>query len=151
MLRKGFLAFMMVSAISLANPVKIVFDVHTGNDAKFQFIMNNLKNLTHNTGENPKNLQLYLVFYGPAIKYMLNSLDKTVFAKDKTLANNLMDYQMQLQVYQQEGIVHFRVCHESLNAYHISPKDVVSFAKVIPAGILELAKLEHEGYAYIRP
>jgi hypothetical protein len=151
MLKKGILAFMMMGALALANPVKIVFDVHTGSDAKFQFIMNNLRNLTHNTGNNPKNLQLYLVFYGPAIKYMLNSLDNTPFTKDTNLANNLMDMQMQLQAYQQEGVVHFRVCHESLNAYHISPKDVVSFAKVVPAGILEIAKLEREGYAYIRP
>jgi len=30
MLKKGILAFMMISTLALANPVKIVFDVHTG-------------------------------------------------------------------------------------------------------------------------
>jgi hypothetical protein len=62
MLKKGILAFMMISTLALANPVKIVFDVHTGNDAKFQFIMNNLRNLTHNTGNNPKNSRFTLFF-----------------------------------------------------------------------------------------
>jgi intracellular sulfur oxidation DsrE/DsrF family protein len=151
MLKKGIVAFMMMGTLALANPVKMVFDVHTVSDARFHLVMNNLRNAIHDTGNNPKNLQIYVVFYGPGIKYMLNSLDNTPFAKDTKLANNLMDLQMQLQAYQQEGVVHFRVCHESLNAYHISPKDVVSFAKVVPAGILEIAKLEHEGYAYVRP
>lgn len=151
MFKKGLITIFIFGSVALAEPIKIVFDVHSGNDAKFAFIMNNLRNLTHNVNNNPKKLQLYMVFYGPAIKYMLNSLDNTPFAKDTNLSNNLMDYQMMLQSYKDQGIVHFRVCHESLNAFHVSSKDVVSFAKVVPAGILEIAKLEHKGYAYIRP
>ncbi len=147
----GFLTLLALQLSVLANPIKIVFDVHSGNDANFQFIMNNLHNLTKSVNHDPKKLQIVLVFYGPGIKYMLNDLSNTPFAKDKNLENNLMDYQMMLQSYKDEGIVHYHVCHKSLNAFHVSPKDVVSFARVVPAGILDIATLEEKGYAYIRP
>lgn len=153
-MKKFFMMVLGLLAIQysiLAKPIKIVFDVHTGNDANFQFIMNNLNNLTKSVNQDPKKLQIVLVFYGPGIKYMLNDLSNTPFSKDKNLENNLMDYQMMLQSYKEEGIVHYHVCHKSLNAFHVSPKDVVSFAKVVPAGILDIAKLEEKGYAYIRP
>ena len=45
--------------------------------------------------------------------------------------------------------VEFRVCHASLYSLHISSGDLYSYMKVVPAGILQLAKKQMQGYAYI--
>lgn len=45
----------------------------------------------------------------------------------------------------------FLVCGNALKAHEISEEDVPSFLEVVPAGVVELAKKQDLGYAYIRP
>jgi len=48
--------------------------------------------------------------------------------------------------------VEFRVCHNTLNARHISEQNLLMDAKVVPAGVVEVARLQFdEGYAYLKP
>lgn len=47
--------------------------------------------------------------------------------------------------------VHFAACNLSLNSFGIRPQELVPFAEVVPAGVLELALRQREGYAYIKP
>jgi len=48
--------------------------------------------------------------------------------------------------------VDFRVCHNTLNARHISEQNLLMDAKVVPAGVVEVARLQfEEGYAYLKP
>lgn|GEM_PF-2269380 len=45
--------------------------------------------------------------------------------------------------------VQFRVCHNSMYTLKVKSSDIHSYMKIIPAGILELAKKQMQGYAYI--
>jgi intracellular sulfur oxidation DsrE/DsrF family protein len=48
--------------------------------------------------------------------------------------------------------VEFRVCHNTLAARHISEQNLLMDAKVVPAGVVEVARLQfEEGYAYLKP
>lgn len=47
--------------------------------------------------------------------------------------------------------VHFAACNNSLNSFGIRPQELVPFAEVVPAGVLELALRQREGYAYLKP
>ncbi|AOY92417.1 hypothetical protein BKK79_11955 [Cupriavidus sp. USMAA2-4] len=48
--------------------------------------------------------------------------------------------------------VEFRVCHNTLAARRISETSLLMEAKVVPAGVVEVARLQFdEGYAYIKP
>ncbi len=48
--------------------------------------------------------------------------------------------------------VDFRVCNNTLTARNISPDKVLMEAKVVPAGVAEVARLQaREGYVYLRP
>ncbi|AVA37356.1 MAG: hypothetical protein COC14_10765 [Burkholderiaceae bacterium] len=48
--------------------------------------------------------------------------------------------------------VEFRVCHNTLAARHISEQNLLMDAKVVPAGVVEVARLQFdEGYAYLKP
>ena len=57
-------------------------------------------------------------------------------------------YDAQFQALRAQG-VDFRVCHASLYSLHIQAGDLYSYMKVVPAGILQLAKKQMQGYAYI--
>lgn len=45
--------------------------------------------------------------------------------------------------------VQFRVCYNSLVSLRLDPASVYGYMKVVPAGILQIAKKEMQGYAYM--
>jgi intracellular sulfur oxidation DsrE/DsrF family protein len=48
--------------------------------------------------------------------------------------------------------VEFRACRNTLNARRISETSLLMEAKVVPAGVVEIARLQFEdGYAYLKP
>jgi intracellular sulfur oxidation DsrE/DsrF family protein len=47
------------------------------------------------------------------------------------------------------GVV-FAACNNALRANRIAPESLPEFVKVVPAGGLELARKQREGYAYIK-
>jgi len=38
-----------------------------------------------------------------------------------------------------------------LNRFKIAPEDLFSFVRVVPAGLIEVAEKENEGFAYVKP
>jgi intracellular sulfur oxidation DsrE/DsrF family protein len=48
------------------------------------------------------------------------------------------------------GVV-FKVCENSLRASNLGPGDLLPRVQVVPSGTLEIARLQRDGYAYIRP
>lgn len=47
--------------------------------------------------------------------------------------------------------VRFTACRHALSSFGIHPEQLLAFVQVVPSGILELARRQAEGYAYIRP
>lgn len=57
-------------------------------------------------------------------------------------------YGAQFQALRTQG-VQFRVCHNSMYSLHVHADDLYPYMKIVPAGILQLAKKQGEGFAYI--
>ncbi len=49
-----------------------------------------------------------------------------------------------------KGVV-FSACNNALKGNNINPENIGEFVKIIPAGVIEIAEKQMEGYAYIRP
>lgn len=47
--------------------------------------------------------------------------------------------------------VHFLLCNNSLNDLDIGREKLIQNCEIVPAGVVELIKLQTEGYAYIKP
>ncbi|MDD2993007.1 MAG: DsrE family protein [Pygmaiobacter sp.] len=47
--------------------------------------------------------------------------------------------------------VRFAACNNSMHAQGIAPASLLPFVQVVPAGVLELAERQNQGYAYIKP
>ena len=50
-----------------------------------------------------------------------------------------------------DGQVRIAACQNALNGHQLSKEDLCDFVTVVPAGVIELAKKQEEGYAYIKP
>ena len=49
------------------------------------------------------------------------------------------------------GLVRRAACQNALNAHQLSKEDLCDFVTIVPAGVIELAQRQEEGYAYIKP
>jgi intracellular sulfur oxidation DsrE/DsrF family protein len=47
--------------------------------------------------------------------------------------------------------VRFFVCQNALREQGLTPADLIPEAETVPAGIVHIVQLQHQGYAYVKP
>jgi len=113
------------------NPVKIVFDVTSGNEKVHQSTMRHVKFMSE---AYPKS-EFEVVMYSGSIDMVLK--DKSSVAEDmERLAKN-------------ENIT-FVVCQGTMKRHKISDDQLIPGIKQVPDGILEIIVKQQEGWGYIK-
>jgi hypothetical protein len=98
-----------------------------------------LHNIANELDAEP-NTKIVVVAHGAGIDFLLKG------AKDKQ--GNTFD--AELETLGLRG-VEFRVCNNTLKSRNIEASRVVPDAKIVPSGVAEIAKLESQGYVYLKP
>lgn len=111
------------------------FDAHDTN--LLTLGLNNVNNLLKALGENhyEGHYDVVMLFNGPAVQLL-----RRVQCPEQ-------DRVLELQ----RRRVAFKVCRNALGAFGLAEEEVVAGCVVVPAGIVELITLQHDGYAYIKP
>ncbi|HJV53488.1 MAG TPA: DsrE family protein [Noviherbaspirillum sp.] len=145
-MRRFFLAFFL-SALALlaagvaspacaAEPVKVVYHLVDGIDQASR-AMANIRN--HLRAE--PDTKIVVVANGDGIRFLLTG------AKER----NGRPFDAAVAALADQG-VEFRVCNNTLTAHGISPSELLPQAKLVPSGVVEVARLQaREGYVYLRP
>lgn len=47
--------------------------------------------------------------------------------------------------------VTLNICQNSMNGFEMSPSMLLSCITIVPAAVITLARLQHQGFAYIKP
>ena len=117
-------------------PVKVVYHMVDGIDQASR----GLGNIRNHLREMP-DTKIVIVAHGEGINFLLDgAVDRT----GKTFDD-------QVAALASQG-VEFRVCRNTLTARNILPSKLVLEAKVVPAGVVEVARLQaREGFVYLRP
>lgn len=122
--------------MAAAEPVKVVYHVSEGNE-QAQRALNNIRN--HLAAE--PSTKITVVALGEGIQFMLDG------AKDK----NGKPFQSAVDALLAQG-VEFRVCNNTLNNHNVPTSKVLKEAKIVPAGVAEVARLQaQDGFVYLRP
>ncbi len=114
---------------------KIVFHVDSADSTRLEMAFHNAHSAEMNAGKG--NIRMIIVANGPAVKLFLKSNAGSDSAEIAKLVST--------------GDVAFHICGTSLKAFGYKPSDVISDCVVVPAGVLDIARLEGEGYSYIKP
>lgn len=131
----GFTAFKVTEAAAADEAPGVVY--HVDDEAKVQFALGNIENHIKGMG-GPDKVRIALVVNGPA----LTSL--------KTGAVNV-DVARRLQAVGGQGVA-LGACGNTLDATKLTVADLVpGFVRVDEGGVVRLANLQHQGWAYIRP
>lgn len=114
---------------------KVVY--HLSEPSRVNFVLGNIKN--HIAGKGgPDKVKIVLVIHGPALSQ---------FAMSKASP----DIERQVTGYAKDG-VNFVACGNTMQAQKLSVTDMMSGFEVAPeGGVVRIADLQQQGYAYIRP
>ncbi|HEY6094561.1 MAG TPA: DsrE family protein [Gallionellaceae bacterium] len=111
---------------------KVVIQVSDDDPKKWNLALNNAKNVQDALGA--ANVDIEIVAYGPGIGMLKldsevgNRIDQAVAAGIKVVA-----------------------CENTMQKQKLSKQDMLPSAGYVPAGVVELIRKQHEGYAYLRP
>ncbi|MGC8682644.1 hypothetical protein [Athalassotoga sp.] len=65
--------------------------------------------------------------------------------------NGYLDVRLSDQMRMLSKSVIFISCLNSMKKEHIEPEALPDFVKIVPSGVVEIAKLEEKGFHYIKP
>jgi intracellular sulfur oxidation DsrE/DsrF family protein len=128
------LGLIPVSA-SAAGDNKVVYHINLGNEQATDA----LRNIKNHLAVDPK-AKIVVVTHSAGVDFLLEG------AEDKN--GNL--YSGPVSELAAKG-VDFRVCQITLERRKIDPKKVIADAKLVPSGVVEVTRLQQEGYAYLKP
>lgn len=112
--------------------MKVVFQVSDADPQKWNLALNNVKNFQDAVGK--ENTELEIVAYGPGVNML--KFESTVGSRVKdAIASG----------------VKIVACENTMHAMKLTKDDMLPEIGYVPGGVIEIAKKEMEGYAYIRP
>jgi len=95
--------------------------------------------------ENTKNLFREIPAQQCSVRIVANGKAVNLLRKDRS-----MKYAGEMEDLHKLG-VRFKACRNAMVKNNIQNTDLLEICDVVPAGILELINLQHQGFAYIKP
>lgn len=117
---------------------KVVYHINYDDENQLKAALGNIKN--HISAVGKDNIVVKVVLHGKGVDLL-------------KMANNNLDMQQKIVNLKGEGVA-FDVCNNTLVGRKINYKNDlfdVSEKDIVPSGVAEIAKLEQEGYVYIKP
>lgn len=120
------------SAQSAAAKNKLVFQVSDADPAKWNLVLNNVRNVQTELPDDAPDIEV--VAYGPGIG-MLKSDSPVAHRIAETVKNG----------------VKVVACENTMKGMKLSYADMLQTIGFVPAGVVEIMRKQQQGYAYIRP
>ena len=129
------LGLIPVNTSHAAGANKVIYHVNLGNEQATDA----LRNISNHLAVDPT-AKIVVVTHSAGVDFLLEG------AEDK----NGNPYSDPVAALAAKG-VEFWVCKITLERRKIDPKKVIPEAKLVPSGVVEVTKLQQEGYAYLKP
>jgi len=110
----------------------IVIQVSDNDPAKWNLALNNAKNLQDDVGA--ANVEIEIVAYGPGIGMLKLESPTGSRIADATKAG-----------------IKVTACENTMRGQKLTKDDMLAGISYVPAGVTEIMKKQHEGWAYLRP
>jgi uncharacterized protein len=110
----------------------IVIQVSDNDPAKWNLALNNAKNLQDDVGA--ANVDIEIVAYGPGIGML--KLESPTGARIADAA---------------KAGIKVTACENTMRGQKLTKDDMLAGISYVPAGVTEIMKKQHEGWAYLRP
>ena len=122
----------LVAGAAQAADHKVVFQVSDNDPGKWNLTLNNAFNVQKVLGKGDTDIEI--VVYGPGINML--KMDSAV--------GNRIDQA-------EKAGIKVVACENTMHAQKLTKEDMLPEIGYVPGGVVEIMKLEGEGWAYIRP
>ena len=122
------------AALAVDDPkiTRVVVQVSDADPARWNLVLNNVKNLQDELGAN--NVTVEIVAYGPGIGML----------KFDAPTNSRVSEAVK------DGVA-VRACENTLRLQKLTRADMHPSVTYVPAGVVQIVKRQQEGWAYLRP
>jgi intracellular sulfur oxidation DsrE/DsrF family protein len=139
-MRRSFLAFVaalsaapvLAAAQERARPVRVVVQVSEADPARWNLVLNNVKNLQDDLGADKVTIEI--VAYGPGIGMLKFDAPTNSRVSEAIKAG-----------------VTVNACENTMRAQKLVRADMHPNVTYVPAGVTEIVRRQQEGWAYLRP
>jgi intracellular sulfur oxidation DsrE/DsrF family protein len=119
-------------AQDVAAPIRVVVQVSDGDPARWNLVLNNVKNLQEELGASK--VVVEIVAYGPGIGMLKFDAPTNSRVTDAIKAG-----------------VTVQACENTMRNQKLVHADMIPTVSYVPAGAVEIVKRQQEGWAYLRP
>lgn len=110
---------------------------HIDESSKWEMVLGNIQNMIQYLDQEAMHYRIELVANGPAVCELQDTVSEEMGFKK--------------MLYSLSPNLRICACRNALRGNHISPELLLPFVEIVPAGVVEIALRQTEGFSYIKP
>lgn len=110
---------------------------HIDESTRWDMVLGNIQNMIHYAEDQTIPYQIELVANGPAVCELQKSISEKVGLKEP--------------LYSLSSKIRICACRNALHGNHITADLLLPFVEIVPAGVVEIAQRQEDGFSYIKP
>ena len=141
-----------VPAPAPVEPVaKVVYHADFADPRRFSAMLTSINNMVTTYQHDLAEYDVRIVFVAHGIRFVTaDSLKGTPFAEDAALKARRKDLIERLRSLHDTQGVKLELCNITREEIRLDPEKLVAGVELVPSGVVRLAELQHQGFAYIK-
>jgi intracellular sulfur oxidation DsrE/DsrF family protein len=130
---------------------KVVYHADFADPRRFSAMLTRINNMVTVYQSDLKEYDVRIVFVSHGIRFLTaDPLKGTPFAEDAALKAQRKELLERVRSLHDTQGVKLELCNITLEAAHLDPKKLLPGVELVPSGVVRLADLQHQGFAYLK-
>jgi len=139
------------AAAEESDVVKVVYHADFADPRRFSAMLTSINNMVTYYQNELVDYDVRIVFVSHGIRFLTDdTLAGTPFAADAALEERRANLKGRLLALNSVQHVRLELCDITRNSVELPKDHLYSNVEVVPSGVVRIAELEHEGFAYIK-
>jgi len=131
--------------------IKVVYHADFADPRRFSAMLSNIHNMVSTYQSELKEYDVHIVFVSYGIRFVTqDKLAGTPFAEDAALKQRRAELLGRLATLRDNEGVKLELCEITREAVHLPREKIIPGVALVPSGVVRIAELQHQGYAYLK-
>jgi hypothetical protein len=130
--------------------IQVVYHADFSDPRRFSAMLTSINNMVTTYQQDLAEFDVRVVFVSHGIRFLTKDpLKGTPFAEDAELKKRRADLLARLQSLQTQGVT-LELCNITREAARLDESKLIDGVELVPSGVVRLAELQSQGYAYLK-
>ncbi|HIM57880.1 MAG TPA: hypothetical protein EYJ00_00945 [Gammaproteobacteria bacterium] len=158
LLKKLLLTIMLMSGFGASVAIaeedevrKVVYHADFSDPRRFSAMLTSINNMTNHYQNEMVDYDVRIVFVAHGIRFVTDDkLEKTPFAEDKAMAERRESNTGRLSALNESQEVKLELCDITRSGIGLDKSKLLTGVESVPSGVVRIAELQSQGFAYIK-